>query len=808
MLGTITIKVRPLKLALLVDPGNSSQIREAIRVASSLWGGTFFPIIPMYKRLPATWRNGTHKSPRAKDVVQGYIQAFDPDILVQFSTDLPPYIADSQITVITPQDLWASATAEDADPALGIGVLDLLSDIYDECFKYKAKYPKRIIIPTIPKKLGLFGASVFGEYPEHIFSAVNSHFSEALEIDRPEVVPAAFMDLTDQTTLFPRRITGWAVKQYGSLRFGRDACIYFMDAQSIEDVIDYWNLRATGRSVIPLPKQFLHEESFRKIVEEFLVQERRPWRHDPKMFDVASFIRSRSSTMEEMSAYVKTLDFPDRGLDESESSYLMLQDWYPRIWDQWARDRDGGIVDFYGPDEESIEIRSPSELEMRIRPIIPKFGRENWFRSEGLCANEFDLRMYGADEFLAEVYPRSQGQHLVRAISGITGTRGEWRIGRHGLVKIVKSLLDEPRKLPASEEIFFAWLKDHGWAAELSPPGILAKQIYKRLGGFVTLLANRSVLGLIEYMNGGSVNKDGTPIPGGKIGTEREVSVGEVKSRLQGKNARSAHYDFFIEKGVFKLGLRTKCPSCQRNTWFPLSSIRELLECPKCLNTFAAAGNIEQVKHAWHYRTAGPFSVPNFAEGAFSVLFTLHALSDRMLSSLRTTSIPSFVASSPGKENLEADLAIFWKEIGYGEESHGILFGECKTYGLFETKDVDRMRRLGETFPGAVLVFSTLRETLTKNETSALTRLAKAGRKYWKAEFPINPVLILTGTELLSWQRPPFCWHESHHKRFQHIHNLLALCDATQQLYLNLPPLHEDWRKRSEQRSNRRRKSG
>lgn len=805
MLGTVDIKVRPLKLALLVDPNNSLQVREAIRLASSLWGGMFFPIIPLYKRMPASWRDGVIKAPHAKDVVQGYFDAFDPDILVQFSATLPSYIADSQLRVIKPKDIWAnSGTGEDTDPAVGIGALSLLREIFNDCYRYKAKYPTKVIIPEIPKRLGLFWAAVFGEYHHQLLAAISSDFSEPLEITKPDVVPEAFLDLTDRTVLFPRRITAWAMSIHGRLRFGQDACVYFMDASSVEDVIDYWNLRATGRSVVPLPKQFLHEESFRKAVQDFLVAQHRPWQHDPKHFDVASIICSRNSTMEELSAYARTLKLGDSLSNEAPDHPFSLQPWYPRIWDQWARGKDGGVVDIYGDDEDSIEIRSTSELELRIKPLIPKFGRENWFGSEGQCVNEFDLRMYGADEHLAEVYPKAHGMHLARAIGGFGSLRGEWRIGRHGLVKIVQSTLRDSRRVPPSEEIFFAWLKDHGWTAELSAPGILAKQIYKRLGPTVMMLADKAVLSLIEYMNGGPVNKDGTPNPAGRNSAERELPVGEVKSRLKGKNAASARYDAFVEKGVFKLGLRTQCPNCQRNTWFALSSLRESLECPKCLNSFMAAGNIDQVKNGWHYRTAGPFSVPNYAEGAFSVLFTLYALSDRMMPSLRTTPVPSFVATSPGKANLEADLAMFWKEMVYGEENEGLLFGECKTFGLFETRDIERMRYLGDTFPGAVLVFSTLRETLTKKEVIALARLAKHGRKYWKAERSINPVLILTGAELLSWQRPPHCWDESHQKRFQNVHGILALCDATQQIYLDLPPVHEDWRKRVEQRSKRR----
>jgi hypothetical protein len=63
-------------------------------------------------------------------------------------------------------------------------------------------------------------------------------------------------------------------------------------------------------------------------------------------------------------------------------------------------------------------------------------------------------------------------------------------------------------------------------------------------------------------------------------------------------------------------------------------------------------------------------------------------------------------------------------------------------------------------------------------------------------------VLILTGTELLSWHGPPYCWEEEVRKRFD-AHGILRLCDATQQLYLGLPAWQVDWMQTWEKRKKR-----
>ena len=68
------------------------QVREAIQLSSSLWGGAFFPIIPLYRRMPVTWRDKPLKAPPARSTILGLIDAFDPDFLMQLSKSMPSYI--------------------------------------------------------------------------------------------------------------------------------------------------------------------------------------------------------------------------------------------------------------------------------------------------------------------------------------------------------------------------------------------------------------------------------------------------------------------------------------------------------------------------------------------------------------------------------------------------------------------------------------------------------------------------------------------------------------------------------------------
>ena len=233
MLGTVDIKVRPLKFALLVDPGKEFQVRDAIRLASTLWGGAYFPIIPLHKRMPKAWNEHPFKAPPAKAVVLGYLDAFDPDVLVQFSAQVPAYVTESKRLIIKPEDVWRTLDDRVAwSPQWGIGLFELLGGLFKEFFKYKAKYPPRMLVPKLPMQMSSFWASVFGELPPKIADLVRRGHAEALEIQEPDVKVESLGDLMAGDALFPRRWTQYGLEAVGRSRIRGDATVTSWTARS------------------------------------------------------------------------------------------------------------------------------------------------------------------------------------------------------------------------------------------------------------------------------------------------------------------------------------------------------------------------------------------------------------------------------------------------------------------------------------------------------------------------------------------------------------------------------------------------
>jgi hypothetical protein len=401
-----------------------------------------------------------------------------------------------------------------------------------------------------------------GELDPDLVPIVEAQYAKPLDIQKLDEVPGDLGKLLAPDVLFPRRLI-----QHGLRRERRnfaargDACVFFMDASKVDDVVDFWNLRALGRSVVALPKQFAENESVRAHLIEFLRAHRRHWRHQPTVCDKATFILSRHSTMGEMQAFAESLELKPPEGDTSKDGYYTLQPWYPRLWDAWARDKDAAIPDdFYADDAKTIELGDSEDHSIRIMTVLPEFAEPDSLHSHAQCANEITFSVFGASDYLAEAFPTSYGPSVLGAIGGI-GVSDEWRLGRNGVVKMVSGVNVAFLKIPRAEDVLFSWLRDQGWTAELSTPGILAKQIRRQCEGHVGFLTNAKVLSLLEHMNGGNVTVDGKPMDRDKLPAERSLAADHVRNLLKKADSRSDLHARLLARGVFRLGVKANVPA-------------------------------------------------------------------------------------------------------------------------------------------------------------------------------------------------------------------------------------------------------
>jgi hypothetical protein len=345
-----------------------------------LWGGRFNPIIPMFRRLPAGWSDDlferhpeiskqlTLRAKRhvkrfrthAREFVQGYLEAFEPDYLIEMTPGLAKEIAFEQELILKPDDIIPPDGVYPPDLRVGLSVLSLYQNLHEREFRFVQKRSPRIVAVRAKKpSMALFVAACFGSFPS---SGQVAGFAEAYKAAfSPEVVEIDGTNFFD-TMIGPLRLGAHGLRVIPRGR-PRDFTIFFLDAGSPEDVIDYWNLRALGWPVAPVPKQWRDKalEPCRRQVQSVYT----PLRGHPQIMNTAALLLSRSVANNEGVSFVREISAPTDPAHQHQPS-VSIQEWYPRIWDRWAREKDECKRPDVVAAEEGVECQLESDSSRSI----------------------------------------------------------------------------------------------------------------------------------------------------------------------------------------------------------------------------------------------------------------------------------------------------------------------------------------------------------------------------------------------------------------------------------------------------------
>ena len=768
--GTVTVKLRPIKLAFLVNPNDTESLMKAIEINTFLWGGMYNPIIPTYRQISTKWEDSRFKNPTARGVVSGYLDNFDPDYIIpmgkctEYSLDVGYRNRIEDVSEIL------SSVENNGAPNYGIGLFEVLRDFFERELKFQQKYPQDICIPHFNSHFHLFFSSVFGVLPENIDRLFWEHSAEAIGAERTACTPLNYTQFFDSQKLFLGRILNRDLTPRG--RWER--CIFFLDATKPLDIIDYWNLRAIGWDVFPVPKQFTRSDTTRLPILNLITDS-----HLPRGSNLATHLR----TMVLKSRFVSEAEH-QYFLDSLEESKIVSQTCYPRIWDEEARESDH--VECCELEADTAEYHVSTDQEsIRFKTVDPKFFSRPGRHGHPSFANEIEWSLFDDKILFAEVMPEGNNEQAA-SVAG-WGFPDDWHLFRRGLVYLAwHSESTLYLNSPHAEGVFTRWLESKGWTVKLSSAGRIAQRMLQQLQGIqnTSILASEGIIQLLGKMN----SSDGKFLPAEFV---REQIFGKIANEprlIKLKGERILH-DLIATK-VFQLGMKIQCRVCTKHSWYSVKGSDYELQCPQCLAQFPFPSDSKKVK--WAYRTVGPFSSSNQADGAYTVLLTLRFFWRIIFSDGAITPLMSFTAEKD-KMEIEADLALFFQESKSRHSKTDLIFAECKTFTSFQKIDVNRMENLGKTFPGAVLVFAKLKKSLNGKEKTLLRLLVNRSRKNRQNGRLFNPILILTGIELISAQHFYQNW-----KKTEGIHaklaescigaNLLELCDFTQQIYLDMDP--------------------
>ena len=815
------LKLRPTRIGFLVRPSDLPNLRKIFQICSCLWGGMYNPIIPVSRSLPAAWRRGPYKRLSGHQLARGYIRFFEPDVFVETEPGLARSvgIADDTASSLYPRVISLNdlvSVREDRIPefVLGLGIFDVYQDLYHSEFRFVSRHDNFIALFRDRGRHSAYMDATFGGFPEHeALAYIQQAYKDAFAPTILKHEPSAWLRLVEEYGRTPLIFTLHGLEE----RFTNsdwNPRIFVANPTSPLDLLDLWNLRLIHRDVLPVNSEWL--SALRDYLRDFIARNHRPLPGNPHGVMIHTTVEIGNSFSEKEAEHLVRdafTDLPDRS--------WLFKLWYDHLWDSYDDDHisQPSPVQIYAKSSRlDLPVAEEGTPSIQFQSLAPEFAADygssyaRWVNVVSL-ADLFD--QYRVALTLPSTSVSSPYHHLYAG--------GPLLVSQEGFVlpQHFKQHRTYLRLLSGTEAVI-DWFKRHNIIATASDAGRVADQILSSVGGFwgAPLLQDKNTLVLLDKMSKSRRLRDEDTI---EEYPDRTASVGAwqgvAKQRENGVWRPENYLDRLVEAGALKLGLSVRCPNCEKKNWYGLDALAEKVSCERCLKIFSfPQGSLHFQRSPWGFRVAGPYSVPDFANGAYATVLALRCMARGIELGENNLTFSTNLDLKLSDERLEIDFACWFQQKSYGLRNNEPVFvvGEAKSFAknAFSKEDVARLKRIGEKMPGTFLVFATLKLGLSDAEHVQIAKLATWGRLPSADNRPRNPVIVLTGTELFAAHSISEAWREAGGKRkslaepgYVRMDNLQTLADLTQQVYLGLQPvqewLHEYWQRRYERRTHR-----
>jgi hypothetical protein len=772
----ITIKqsLRPLKLFFLIKQNHQESYSEAVKLCSSLWGGIFFPILPVYKTFSVKLRKRYHFINSPYDFYKNTIRNFDPDYLVVGKGLNPDFIdkIKGEISSITMDEL--KKTAIEGKGEYGISTIQILQFLKQAEFAFQRTDNLRMVFPKIGVR-NLWARTICGDVHSLFLSKIKDVNLPKGYASFPNLQGINIKKAYHQEIWNYLDITKIKLHTLGNPLWTSQFAVFIINPNSLSDLNDYWNLRALGWNLIPIPPNQLTNPFFRTLIEQ-----------QQSEFNSFSRLTNHISVLafdEQIINIIKKILVELNGIQIDNAKQVVYSHhwWFPRFWSEretLGYDKSAAVL--LGSETKKTTVSLSTEdlkiqipiikhpfYEAYINHISPRFSNEIVVEFEDI-ENESKY---------AQVLPDLKTKDLDFIIRG--SGFGQWRFSKGTPIFFVKEQ-DEHLSfiIPSAKEVFAKWANSFGLEIRNSAAGKLAGELLKSIGGVygTNFLASQGIPPLLSLFENGKVVLKKT----------LDSEVNRQLNHFRDKN-KGGIINRMLTKRIIEFGCQVQCLFCNQHSFYKLEELNEKLKCPVCHNIYLAPiHKPEDIK--WSYRGLGPFSRNNKAEGLLSVLLTLRFFNITMHKSFLTPML-NFELIDHGKVLSEIDLGMFYTRYKPSSLPCDLFLCECKTENDFSNKDIKKMEGLGKRFPGSILTFVTLKSQLSANETTLISKMANKFRKGINKR-PICPVLILTKNELMPnniFNAFENLENKFPNKKYQFPHDINFLCNATCQLYLGLP---------------------
>lgn len=763
----------PIKFCIFIKPNSKVKLIEAIKSLFSIWCGIYSPIIPFYSTLTEKIKRRYSINVKRDEYYINTISNYDPDIIVY-----DDYLDIAKIKSISGDREVISLSSFMRDlrigkPSYSYSIDRVINHIIEKNFKYKRNDNYKLKLPRLKTKNLFLGAwqgllmdNVEDKYVQkHL---LKNEFVEQVILDNDNIfsyLEGSDISLLDSNTLKANfyHKNEWEVK----------FIIYFLDIVSTLDILDFWNLRALGWIVIPIPYLQFEKDSYQSLLKKSLKIASKRSTGIADVF-IAEGI-NKESIFSSLSNLIKK---------EKINVRLAQEEIFPRYW---SRSRDVLNADkavcpkiMFENTQEEVEVEENEYVSFNL----PKPPFETHYSTKLYYKNYLRFGYY---------YSNNQGDfaeviHAIttedwRRIIHHTGSGNEWRLSRDGIIRYTRFDFDRAfLYLPKSFKFFSKYFKRLGFSIEETASGKLGKEVLKNIGGIhgINIFSSSKAIQLIQLFEGGKV-------------INLQQLIGTIKRLNPFPEFTDNHVgliDLLLKKQIIEFGIQIQCLTCEQRSFYLINTLDNVLKCPICRNDFELPKSDPRNSLKFVYRGVGPFSRNNKVDGLLSVLLTIRLFKTSISNGFNRNMSYIFDFNIKKDNNLyELDLAI----LADGKQNKDFissLICECKTFNNLEQIDIDRLKYIGNEIPNTVLVVATLKNEFTEDEKIMLSNLTNHFRT--KEGTTSNPVLLLTGNELISDNVYfPLEKYESNIAKHQYVNYISTLADLTCKEHLGLKTCDE-----------------
>jgi hypothetical protein len=254
------IQLRPTRIGFLVRPTDLASVRAIMRACACLWGGTYNPIIPVFKRPPKEWKPKSYERFKGPAIAKGYVRFFEPDVYVEAKAGLLEEAGLGALRekhalhpqVITLNELFEPGGGRKwSEPEFGLNVHNVLGHIYKTEQQF-VRRDKRESVLVKPERGNALTESVFGVYPTSSdVTYIQKAYTDVYKPEKVAANPATWRRVFLKRAETPLRVTryGLDTQRY----WYHDLLLFVFDPSRATDLIDLWNLKLEPHPVLPIP---------------------------------------------------------------------------------------------------------------------------------------------------------------------------------------------------------------------------------------------------------------------------------------------------------------------------------------------------------------------------------------------------------------------------------------------------------------------------------------------------------------------------------------------------------------------------